>query len=530
MKNTHPESESVGVEDTSPVGRRPVRCSIILPASSPQSELMIYAERLGRQNIRNDCEIVVGHRASESEGLPPGISKSNVRVVDLPVMVPSGSVMDFCATSARGAYLLFVQGMVDFAVEAVDESIRELEDSDNELSISQTGTFVLVKQSLYRKVGRLRALLERLGPIGEGPEPTAPAVTCRVRGLDKDCVTVLCGANTFVDPDVVIDSPDRVRIGANCVIRKGVVLRAEGGEIVIGDHCVLNHYAVFHGKGGIYVGDWTVIAPHCGVYAQNHTFDSFEVPITKQPNVGRGIYLMGDNWLGAGAVLCDDVTLGKGAVIGANSTATKSVPMGCVAVGSPARVIRKRYGKTWNFCERERAAFTGMPVKIRKYVTKRGRLIASFVDAADRVLDVGCGEGIITSLLARECPHVIGCDYSAEAVEIAAREHPTLQFVYSNSTYLRFENSSFTKVVLSEVAEHLLPVQLTRTLEEVHRVLASGGMLILSTPLTGQGMHTSTYAHIHEYADVELDALMRKAFTSVRLVDRQFGILVAQKE
>jgi acetyltransferase-like isoleucine patch superfamily enzyme/protein-L-isoaspartate O-methyltransferase len=490
---------------------------------------MAYAERLSRQSIPRDYEVIGGCGGTEAGGLQSRAFVPNVRLIDLSGGVASGSLMDHCAAFARGTYLLFVRETADFSLKVVEESIGELEDSGCELSVSQTGTFVLVKQSLYRKVGRLHALLEQPRPIDERPEPTAPAVMCCVRGLDKDGSSIPCGANTFIDPDVVIDSPERVRIGASCVIRKGVVLRAEGGEIVIGDHCVLNHYTVFHGKGGIYIGDWTIIAPHCGLYAQNHTFDSFDVPITKQPNVGRGIYLMGDNWLGAGAVLCDDVTLGKGAVIGANATVTKSVPMGCVAAGSPARVIKKRYNETWDFHQRERATLHGMPAKITEYVSERGRRIASLVDAGDRVLDVGCGEGIITSLLAGRCPNVIGCDYSTEAVELAAKAHPTLQFVCSNSTYLRFEGNPFTKVVLSEVAEHLLPVQLTKTLSEIHRVLKSGGILILSTPLTGKGAQTSTYAHIHEYSEVEIGALMKKVFGAARLMDREFGILVAQK-
>ncbi len=54
-------------------------------------------------------------------------------------------------------------------------------------------------------------------------------------------------------------------------------------------------------------------------------------------------------------------------------------------------------------------------------------------------------------------------------------------------------------------------------------------MLILSTPLTGKGAQTSTYAHIHEYSEAEIDALLKQVFGPARLVDRQFGILVAQK-
>ena len=74
-----------------------------------------------------------------------------------------------------------------------------------------------------------------------------------------------------------------------------MVLRPETGCIAIGSNVVINHYTVIHAKGGVEIGDWSVIAPHCGFFAQNHSFDSFDMPITKQPNVGRGITLMGDN-------------------------------------------------------------------------------------------------------------------------------------------------------------------------------------------------------------------------------------------
>jgi ubiquinone/menaquinone biosynthesis C-methylase UbiE len=203
--------------------------------------------------------------------------------------------------------------------------------------------------------------------------------------------------------------------------------------------------------------------------------------------------------------------------------------MACAAVGSPARVISRRYGENWDFHQRERAALEGMPQKISKYVCERGRRIAEWIREDDHVLDIGCGEGIITSFLARKCRHVVGCDYSAEALETAAQAHPGLEFVHSNSTCLRFESGSFTKVVLSEVAEHLLPVQLVRALHEACRVLRPGGMLILTTPLTGKGTDTSTYAHIYEYSEREVTALLGRVFGQVQLWDKGFGIFVARK-
>ncbi len=46
-------------------------------------------------------------------------------------------------------------------------------------------------------------------------------------------------------------------------------------------------------------------------------------------------------WLGHGVVICPGVTIGCNAVIGANSVVREDVPEGCVAVGAPARIVRR---------------------------------------------------------------------------------------------------------------------------------------------------------------------------------------------
>lgn len=46
-------------------------------------------------------------------------------------------------------------------------------------------------------------------------------------------------------------------------------------------------------------------------------------------------------WIGYGCTILKGVTIGKGSVIGANSVVTKSIPPYCLAVGTPAKVIKK---------------------------------------------------------------------------------------------------------------------------------------------------------------------------------------------
>ncbi len=343
----------------------------------------------------------------------------------------------------------------------------------------------------------------------------------KVRDLYGRKHKILCPRSSYIDRDVVIDEPQAVTIGSHCQIRRGVVLRAEGGEIVIGNHCTINHYTVLHAYGGICIGDWTIIAPHCGLYAQNHIHDSFDVPIARQGSTGYGIYLAGDNWLGSHVVLCDDVTLGRGAIVGANSTVTASIPAACVAVGSPARVIRKR-GRSREYGV-ETATTADTPSR-RETLVER---VLGLLHEEDGVLVVGCGDGTIVAPVAKRCASVVGCDYSRENVAKAARRFATLRFVYSNPTRLRFADGVFTVVVLLDVVQRLLERQCERALAETRRVLAPGGRLILSTPLASADDTPPSYTDLRRYDAKEMHNLLARYFERVHLRDEQDGVFVA---
>lgn len=46
-------------------------------------------------------------------------------------------------------------------------------------------------------------------------------------------------------------------------------------------------------------------------------------------------------WLGGGVIVCPGVTIGQDTVVGAGAVVTKDLPADVVAVGNPARVIRR---------------------------------------------------------------------------------------------------------------------------------------------------------------------------------------------
>ena len=61
----------------------------------------------------------------------------------------------------------------------------------------------------------------------------------------------------------------------------------------------------------------------------------------KTVETGFPITIGEDCWLGAGVIVCPGVTIGARSVIGAGSVVAKDIPADSMAVGNPARVIRK---------------------------------------------------------------------------------------------------------------------------------------------------------------------------------------------
>ncbi|BDA71416.1 hexapaptide repeat-containing transferase [Rivularia sp. IAM M-261] len=116
----------------------------------------------------------------------------------------------------------------------------------------------------------------------------------------------------------------------------------DGTLIHINENTFIGPGTCIAGPGNIKIGRNCLIAAQSGIFANNHNFADLELPIRDQGITREGIIIEDDCWLGSGVKVLDGVTIGKGCVIGANSVVTKDIPPYSVAVGVPARVIKKR--------------------------------------------------------------------------------------------------------------------------------------------------------------------------------------------
>jgi SAM-dependent methyltransferase len=115
----------------------------------------------------------------------------------------------------------------------------------------------------------------------------------------------------------------------------------------------------------------------------------------------------------------------------------------------------------------------------------RRRFLRSAVRAGDRALDLGCGDGAFTELLAGAGAEVVGVDVARTAVARASARHPSLDFrPVAIDGPLPFQDGAFDLVWSSEVIEHVADT--ARWLSEVRRVLAGGGRVLLTTPSHGR--------------------------------------------
>jgi acetyltransferase-like isoleucine patch superfamily enzyme len=131
------------------------------------------------------------------------------------------------------------------------------------------------------------------------------------------------GSNFSTMSGTKIFEPTSVTIGNDVGINMGVVIDpCEGGRIEIGNS----------------IG----IGPYCVLRAADHGFSDPNIPIRKQKHVAGTIVIEDDVWLGSHVVVTRNVRIGKGSVVGAHSVVTKDIPPYSIAMGVPARVVRKR--------------------------------------------------------------------------------------------------------------------------------------------------------------------------------------------
>jgi len=106
-------------------------------------------------------------------------------------------------------------------------------------------------------------------------------------------------------------------------------------------------------------------------------------------------------------------------------------------------------------------------------------VVLPMIGSGHVVLDLGCLDGTVGSLLVAQGNRVSGIDASRTAIE-RARERGLDARLGNLEEPMPFENGAFDIVFAGEIVEHVFEID--RMLAEVYRVLRPGGAFIVTTP------------------------------------------------
>ena len=118
------------------------------------------------------------------------------------------------------------------------------------------------------------------------------------------------------------------------------------------------------------------------------------------------------------------------------------------------------------------------------FVPRHGLGVVDLLDPqpGERVLDLGCGTGQLTAVIAQRGAEVIGIDADAEMVEAAQRQHPQLRIEQADARAFTLDET--VDAVFSNAALHWIPEQ-GRVLERVAAALRPGGRFVAELGASG---------------------------------------------
>jgi acetyltransferase-like isoleucine patch superfamily enzyme len=148
-----------------------------------------------------------------------------------------------------------------------------------------------------------------------------------------------------------IRSKRLIKIGKNFTTGFGCRIEAFNNEnvtcITFGDNVQINDYVHIGAISSVTIGNNVLMASK--VYITDHNHGSYDELLSDHPMsipssrklVCKPVTIEDNVWIGESVCILPGVKIGEGCVIGALSVVTKSIPPYSIAVGNPARVVKK---------------------------------------------------------------------------------------------------------------------------------------------------------------------------------------------
>ncbi len=131
--------------------------------------------------------------------------------------------------------------------------------------------------------------------------------------------------------------------------------------------------------------------------------------------------------------------------------------------------LRRRYGETASMYER----------RYEQIQREKYEIVTENLPQVSKVLDLGCGTGMLLNELARRSGFVVGIDSSPEMLELARKRRGNAALVLADADHLPFADRSFDAVVSVTLLQNMPSP--AATVREIARVTKPEGIVIMTT-------------------------------------------------
>lgn len=150
-------------------------------------------------------------------------------------------------------------------------------------------------------------------------------------------------------PQATIFNEHAIHIGSDTLIGRQVTLSVGYGigdthitdrHLVIGDRCIIGARSTITAHEYVEIGDDVWFGQAIFVSDASHGYRDPDMPIGNQFGTHEPVRIGSGSWIGHGAMIMPGASIGRNVVVGAGSVVVGDLPDHCVAVGSPAKVVR----------------------------------------------------------------------------------------------------------------------------------------------------------------------------------------------
>ena len=156
------------------------------------------------------------------------------------------------------------------------------------------------------------------------------------------------GKDVYIEGGVVINRPRFVQLGDHVRIKRNTSINLHPKDtgskeilLFVGNNTIISESCFISACNRVVIEENVGVSPNVMIIDNSRILGDISRPSKEQELKIGSVHIGADSWIAYGACVMPNVTIGKHCIIGALSVVNKDIPSYSLAVGSPAKVVKR---------------------------------------------------------------------------------------------------------------------------------------------------------------------------------------------